>query len=389
MQNKTKWLAAGVVVALLGGGYFGYTKFFTNGQTEQNFEIAEVVRGDIENVVTATGKLAPREYVDVGAQVSGQLEKLHVDIGDGVKKGQLLAEIDVTLFMAKVDQQRAQLVYQESSLAEKEAQLDLAKINHERQTKLYEAHATSLENLQNAALELQSAQAQLKMLQAQIEQTKSSLRAEEANLEFTRIYAPMEGTVVSLSAKQGQTLNANQQAPTILQIADLTTMTVKAEVSEADVIRIKPQMDVYFKTLGRDKKWYSKLSKVEPTPVITNNVVLYNALFDIDNAKQELMTSMTAQVFFVQESAKDTLLVPLNCVSLSPSKKGEKKRGSVRVLGANDEVQTLEVELGVSNRVMIQVLSGLKEGQKVIVNKKTSAKNGTGEKKNTMRPRMM
>ena len=101
------------------------------------------------------------------------------------------------------------------------------------------------------------------------------------------------------------------------------------------------------------------------------------------------MTSMTAQVFFVQESAKDALLIPLNCVSLSPSKKGEKKRGSVRVLGANDEVQTLEVELGVSNRVMIQVLSGLKEGQKVIVNKKTSAKNGTGEKKNTMRPRMM
>lgn len=389
MRNKAKWLVAGVVVALLGGGYFGYTKFFTNGQNEQNFETAEVVRGDIENVVTATGKLAPREYVDVGAQVSGQLKKLHVDIGDSVKKGQLLAEIDVTLFMAKVDQQRAQLVYQESSLAEKEAHLDLAKINHERQTKLYEAHATSLENLQNAALELQSAQAQLKMLKAQIEQTKSSLRAEEANLEFTRIYAPMDGTVVSLSAKQGQTLNANQQAPTILQIADLTTMTVKAEVSEADVIRIKPQMDVYFKTLGREKKWHSKLSKVEPTPVITNNVVLYNALFDIDNTKQELMTSMTAQVFFVQESAKDALLIPLNCVSPSPSKKGEKKRGSVRVIGANDEVQTLEVELGVSNRVMIQVLSGLKEGQKVIVNKKTSAKNGTGEKKNTMRPRMM
>ena len=127
MQNKAKWLVAGVVVALLGGGYFGYTEFFTNGQVEQNFETADVVRGDIENVVTATGKLAPREYVDVGAQVSGQLKKLHVDIGDSVKKGQLLAEIDVTLFMAKVDQQRAQLVYQESSLVEKEAQLDLAK----------------------------------------------------------------------------------------------------------------------------------------------------------------------------------------------------------------------------------------------------------------------
>ncbi|MDD3817734.1 MAG: efflux RND transporter periplasmic adaptor subunit [Thiovulaceae bacterium] len=355
---------------------------------EQNFETADVVRGDIENVVTATGKLAPREYVDVGAQVSGQLKKLHVDIGDSVKKGQLLAEIDVTLFMAKVDQQRAQLVYQESSLVEKEAQLDLAKINHERQTKLYEAHATSLENLQNAALELQSAQAQLKMLKAQIEQTKSSLRAEEANLEFTRIYAPMDGTVVSLSAKQGQTLNANQQAPTILQIADLGTMTVKAEVSEADVIRLREGMEVYFKTLGREKRWYSKLSKVEPTPVITNNVVLYNALFDVDNMKKELMTSMTAQVFFVQESAKDTLLIPMNCVEIQKGKTKE-TTGTVRVLDTADQVQTFEVKLGVSNRVMIEVLSGLKEGQKVIVNKKTGAKNGTGEKKNTMRPRMM
>lgn len=388
MQNKAKWLVAGVVVALLGGGYFGYTEFFTNGQNEQNFETADVVRGDIENVVTATGKLAPREYVDVGAQVSGQLKKLHVDIGDSVKKGQLLAEIDVTLFMAKVDQQRAQLVYQESSLVEKEAQLDLAKINHERQTKLYEAHATSLENLQNAALELQSAQAQLKMLKAQIEQTKSSLRAEEANLEFTRIYAPMDGTVVSLSAKQGQTLNANQQAPTILQIADLGTMTVKAEVSEADVIRLREGMEVYFKTLGREKRWYSKLSKVEPTPVITNNVVLYNALFDVDNMKKELMTSMTAQVFFVQESAKDTLLIPMNCVEIQKGKTKE-TTGTVRVLDTADQVQTLEVKLGVSNRVMIEVLAGLKEGQKVIVNKKTGAKNGTGEKKNTMRPRMM
>jgi len=388
MQNKMKWLVAGAFVALLGGGYFGYTEFFTNGQVEQNFETADVVRGDIENVVTATGKLAPREYVDVGAQVSGQLKKLHVDIGDAVKKGQLLAEIDVTLFMAKVDQQRAQLVYQESSLVEKEAQLDLAKINHERQTKLYEAHATSLENLQNAALELQSAQAQLKMLKAQIEQTKSSLRAEEANLEFTRIYAPMDGTVVSLSAKQGQTLNANQQAPTILQIADLGTMTVKAEVSEADVIRLREGMEVYFKTLGREKRWYSKLSKVEPTPVITNNVVLYNALFDVDNMKKELMTSMTAQVFFVQESAKDTLLIPMNCVEIQKGKTKE-TTGTVRVLDAAEQVQTLEVKLGVSNRVMIEVLAGLKEGQKVIVNKKTGAKNGTGEKKNTMRPRMM
>lgn len=381
MKKINKLLFFGVFIALIGGGVWGYFKFFANDEDSKDFNTVKVVRGDIENIVTATGKLAPRDYVDVGAQVSGQLKKLHVDIGDKVVVGQLLAEIDITLFMAKVDQQRAQLKYQQASLKEKEARLELAKITYEREDNLYKNNATSLEKFQNATLDLQSAKAQIKMVQAQIEQIESSLRAEEANLEFTRIYAPMDGTIVNLSAKQGQTLNANQQAPTILQIADLTIMTLKAEVSESDVMRLVPNMDVYFKTLGRDKKWYSKLDKVEPTPTLTNNVVLYNALFDIENTQKELMTSMTAQVFFVAQSSKDTLLVPLTAIV--PTK--NKKYGKVQVLNNQNKPQEIEVELGISNRILVEIKSGLNENQEVIIPKKETTK----EKKNSSRPRMM
>lgn len=359
------------LLALVGGGYWGYQNLNKNDESKQNLQSVLVGRGDIENVVTATGKLQPRDYVDVGAQVSGQLKYLHVDVGDTVKKGDLLAEIDVTLFMPKVDATRAQLKYQESSLLDKEAQYKLAQIQYERQKNMYAHKATSLEALQNAEISLQSAAAHVGMLKAQIEQTNSSLRAEEANLEFTRIYAPMDGTVVSLSSKQGQTLNANQQAPTILRIADLSVMTVQAEVSEADVMRLEDQMEVYFKTLGREKKWFSTLRKVEPTPTITNNVVLYNALFDVDNKKEELMSEMTAQVFFVLARAEGVLLVPPNSISRENPRA---KKGSVRVLLQDATTQTREVNLGVSNRVLIEVKSGLSEGEKVIIPQKKQNK---------------
>lgn len=359
-------LLLGVLIA---GVYFWQDD--TKEQT-LNIKTALVERGDIENVVTATGKLEPREYVDVGAQVTGRLEHLHVDIGDNVKKGDLLAEIDVTLFMAKVDQQRAQLRFQKASLEDKKAQNALAKINYERQENLYEHNATSLESLQSSQYSLQSSNAQVLMLEAQIEQTQSSLRADEANLEFTRIYAPMDGTVVSLSAKQGQTLNANQQAPIILQIADLSTMQVKAEVSEADVTKLRLGMDIYFKTIGKEKRWYAKLQKVEPTPTITNNVVLYNCLFDVDNSSKRLMTSMTTQVFFLLSSASDTLLIPVNAVKRGATK--DRKSAIVEVLKDDGSIKKHQVTLGVSNRVLIEVLSGLKEGEKVILKASNKSK---------------
>jgi macrolide-specific efflux system membrane fusion protein len=332
------------IAILLAIGVWKY--FFSHNKDAANYLTADVERSDIQNLVTATGILQPRDYVDVGAQVSGQLKKLLVVVGQQVNAGDLLAEIDATVYRAKVDGIRAQLHNQQAQLGDKQAQLVLAKIRVERQHNLFKDDATTKETLQTAEANYQSAVSLLKALQAQIEQTESSLRAEEANLAYARIYAPMSGTVVSITSRQGQTLNANQQVPTIMRIADLSTMTVQTQVSEADIGKLRVGMAVYFTTLGgQDYRWYSKLDRVEPTPLVTNNVVLYNALFEVPNDTKVLMTQMSTQVFFIASQAKDTLVIPASAVNFKPRKPGEtadKKRGDNQKSNWQDRKQTTE-----------------------------------------------
>lgn len=357
-----------------------------------------VVRGDIENLVTATGTLQPRDYVDVGAQVSGQLKKLHVDVGSEVKAGDLLAEIDATVYAAKVDATRAQLRNQKAQLLEREAQLKLMEINYRRQKNLMSEDATTTEALETAEANLKSAQAQLNSLQAQIEQIESTLRVEAANLNYAKIYAPIDGTVVSITSRQGQTLNTNQMAPTVMRIADLSTMTVQTQVSEADIGKLRVDMPVYFTTLGsQGRRWYSTISRIQPTPEVLNNVILYNALFDVPNENRVLMTQMSTQVFFIASQAKSVLLVPMSAVSFAPPR-GERENASapteeqraewkkrrdemkaggnqtaqrprpaiVKVMNDDGDIEERKVMIGVTNRVQAQIIEGLQESEKVI-----------------------
>src|SRR5512134_3003942 len=299
--------------ALLGAGsYYAWQTWFSQDRDSVALVTAVATRGDLEDTVTATGTLQPKEFVDVGTQVSGQLKKLHVEVGAIVKAGQLLAEIDPSVYQSKVDADRAQLLNQRAQLADREAQLALADLQLTRQQNLARENATSADALQSAEAARQSALAQVNSIKAQMQQTESTLRGDEANLGYTKIYAPIAGTVVSQAAKLGQTLNANQQAPVVMRIADLSTMTVQAQVSEADVPKLRVGMDVYFTTLGGDnRRFHGKLRQIPPTPTVVNNVVLYDALFDVANPEQRLMTQMTAQVFFVVASAKEAVLVPL------------------------------------------------------------------------------
>lgn len=323
-------ITAVLIVLIAVFGYRAWHKAYGKKDAREIYQTAQVERGDIEDVVTATGTVQPLEFVDVGAQVSGQLKKLHIEVGSVVKEGDLLAEIDPTVFLANVDARRANLRNQQATMKDRQAQLTLAELQYQRQKNLMAADATTRESLQTAEASLRSARAQIEALQAQIEQTQSSLRADEANLNYAKIYAPMSGTVVSLTARQGQTLNANQSAPIILRIADLSTMTVQAQVSEAEVGKLFKDMDVYFTTLGsQGRRWYGALRKVEPTPTVTNNVVLYNALFDVANRNLSLLPSMTTQVFFIAATAKDALLVPTAAVTLSrgAGRKGQRKPG--------------------------------------------------------------
>ena len=402
------------------GGYWAWSAWSGSSASATRYVTATVQRGHVEDAVTATGTLQPRDYVDVGTQVSGQLEKLHVEIGSPVKSGQLLAEIDPTLYRSRVDADRAQLLNLRAQLADRQAQLALAEQQFRRQTNLMREQATTRDALQTAEANLASAKAQIDMLKAQIQQASSTLRGDEANLSYTKIYAPMSGTVVSQNAKQGQTLNANQQAPIIVRIADLSTMTVQSQVSEADVTRLAVGMDVYFTTLGEpDRRWHGTLRQINPTPEIVNNVVLYNALFDVANADGALMTQMTAQIFFVVAQAQDVLTVPLsalrpagaaaegnahagarpaaepakgtraNPAAASPQARAPRNRedtsvqdprsafgdgrARVRVVRADGSIAWRDVQVGVMNRVTAEVVSGLEAGEQVVTGQRAAA----------------
>jgi len=406
--------AFAALLALGGGGYFGWTAW-NRTDPAASYTTAVAQRGDLEDTVTATGILQPRDYVDVGTQVSGQLKKLNAHIGDTVKTGQLLAEIDASVYLSRVDANRALLRTQQAQLTDREAQLALAQQQFQRQENLTRENATTADALQSAEQALKSAKAQIGVINAQIEQTRSTLRGDEANLSYTKIYAPMSGTVVSENAKQGQTLNANQAAPIVVRIADLSTMTVQSQVSEADVSKLRVGQDVYFTTMGNQaKRWYGKLRQINPTPEVVNNVVLYNALFDVENPDRALMTQMTAQVFFVTAQAKDAVLVPVSALrpvgagdgvrrrgaasdnkaadakgadtkaadaKAAPSKGGGRARGEsgvdprtryasgramVRVVKADNTIEQREVRVGVISRVSAQIVSGIEAGEVVV-----------------------
>ena len=333
-RNRSTWWWALIALAVLlvaGGGWAAWKRWGSGARPDSNYILTTVQRGDIEDQVSATGSLQPRNYVDVGAQVSGLLRKLIVDVGSEVREGDLLAEIDAETSIAKVDASRAQLRSQEAQMVEREIALTKAERDLQRQKNLMAEEATTVETLQNAETTLRTARAQIQSLKAQMEQLRASMRVDEANLKFTKIYAPMAGTVVSITARQGQTLNANQAAPTLLRVADLSVMQVQTQVSEADVSKLRLNMPVYFTTLGgQGRRWYGQLKKIEPTPTVTNNVVLYNALFEVPNSQRNLMTQMTAQVFFVVAEARDVLMVPMSALNIQRGAAGARDQRGPR-----------------------------------------------------------
>ncbi|WP_395599079.1 efflux RND transporter periplasmic adaptor subunit [Pseudomonas sp. A1437] len=351
--------------------------------SRDKFATVQVSRGDIESSVTALGTLQPRRYVDVGAQASGQIRKIHVEVGDVVKEGQLLVEIDPATQKAKLDASQFSIENLKAQLQEQQAQHELARQKYQRQQNLAAGGATREEDVQTARAELKATQARIDMFRAQIRQAEASLRSDQAELGYTRIYAPMAGTVVALDAREGQTLNAQQQTPLILRIAKLSPMTVWAEVSEADIGHVKPGMSAYFTTLsGGNRRWNSTVRQILPVPPKpldqtsqgggspssssksgSARVVLYTVLLDVDNADNALMAEMTTQVFFVANQAKDVLTAPVAALQGS----AQADRQTARVIAANGEVQSREVQTGISDRLKVQILNGLNEGDHLLI----------------------
>lgn len=321
-----------------------------------------VALGGLEDAVSAVGSLQPRNYVDVGTQVSGQLRKIYVDVGDRVTQGQLLAEIDPTVYETRVSADQAQLKVLRANLQERKVQQELAEKQFDRQRRLRETRTTSDESYDAADAARKQIAAQMLALEANIQQVEASLRANQANLGYTRIYAPMTGMVVDVSARQGQTLNANQTAPIILRVADLDVMTVQTQVSEADVARLKLGMTARFTTLGRpDRVRTGKLRQIMPTPETVNNVVLYKCLFDVANPELDLLPSMSAQVFFIAAEAKDVPVAPMSAL-----RRVGRDRYVVRVMEDGRPVER-RVEVGAVNRVSAEIRDGLSVGEQIVV----------------------
>lgn len=345
------------------------------------YDTVPVTRGDIESSVTALGTLQPRQYVDVGAQASGQIHKIHVAIGTEVKEGQLLVEIDPSTQTAKLDASRFAIDNLKAQLQEQGALHDLAQHKYRRQQHLAKGGATREEDVQAAQAEVRTTQARIDMFTAQIRQARASLRSDEAELGYTRIYAPMAGTVVALDAREGQTLNAQQQTPLILRIARLSPMTVWAQVSEADIGQVKPGMQAWFTTLsGGNRRWSSNVRQVLPVPPKPLNetgqgggspasksgsdrVVLYTVLLDVDNHDQALMPEMTTQVFFVAGQARDVLLAPI--VALQGT--AESERQTAHIVTTSGKVEPREIRTGISDRLRVEIIDGVNEGDHLLI----------------------
>lgn len=414
--------------------------FFKPKDQAPQYISAEVSNGDIEDSVLATGVLEATKMVSVGAQVSGQVKKMYVQLGDQVKQGQLIAQIDsirqeneLKTAKANIQNQQAQLAVQQANLAKVEAE-------YKRQQAMFSQDATSRAELETALANFKTAQAQIAAINAQIEQSRLTLATAQENLGYTSIIAPMDGTVVAIVTEEGQTVNANQTAPTIVKLAKLDTMTIKAQISEADVMKVEKGQTVYFTTLGNsDKKHYAQLRQVEPAPNSINTettntsssssstAVYYNALFDVPNEDGKLRIDMTAQVYIVLAEAKNVLTIPAAAIQTKRSNKkengnnsvatdksknadtqkaqhpkrldlteaekaliaqGKASTGMVRLLQADGTAQPQPVLIGLNNRVTAQVLRGLKQGDQVVIADATDSSNESAKRSNQRAMRM-
>ena len=341
---------------------------------------APVAKGDIAHTVLASGSLQPLKSVKVGAQVSGEISALYVQIGDQLKQGDPVAEIDASTQQNTRDSAAASLASSKAALSSAQAKLREAQQNFNRQQSLVKKGAAAQETLD-------AAQATLKAAQSSVEQAKADIRRNQLELDnaglrlgYTNVTAPMDGVVISVAVEKGQTVNAVQDSPTLATIAQTKTMTVEAEIAEADVGELKPGMNAYFTLLGSDKTRYEgKLKSIDPAPLATSKntttattgssdtAVYYYGKMDVPNPDGKLRIGMTANMVIAVEEAKGVLTIPMT--ALQTNAQGEDE---VQVM-IGGKPQPRVVKLGINDGVNTEIKEGLKEGEEVVIS------SGSGE----------
>ena len=391
MKKVTKWGIALLAVAALAAGMWWWLK----PKNEINYLTEPVVRTSIAQTVSATGEISAAQLVDVGAQASGQIKKLHVTLGQQVKKGDLIAEIDSTSQLNNLNTNKAKLDTYQAQLVSAEIALRSADKKYKREQALWQEDATSREALEDAQDAFAAAKASVAELKSSIRQTQIAINTAEADLGYTRITAPMDGTVVAIPVEEGQTVNANQTTPTIVQVADLSTMLNKMQIAEGDVNKVKAGMKLTFTTLSQpDNVREATLESIDPglttmsqgsyttSTDTTDSAIYYYARSLVPNEDNVLHIGMTTENTIIINQAEKVLAVP----KLAVKQRGGKQY--VRVLGENNQPQEKEITTGLSDNMNTEVKSGLGEGENVIISEAAAGETSNSVGRGIGRPPM-
>lgn len=378
--KKTLLLVLFIAVIIAGAGY----KYSLSQQVQTVFITDIVKRGNIESVVLTNGVLYPSKLVSVGAQISGLIEKIGVQLGDEIKQGDFIAQIDNLTQKNALKEAEALLKSIDAQLRAKQAQIKVATAEFTRSKKMVATSASSQSDYDTAESVLAVYRAELDQLSAEKEKSIISVDNAQVNLGYTLIESPIDGTVIYVSVEEGQTVNNNQGTPSIIELAQLDVMTIKAQVSEADIINVSAGQKVYFTILGATgKKYYGVLRAIEPGPTLLSGddsslkigddeAIYYNALFDVENPDKLLRFGMTTQVSIILEKAENALLVPSQVLV-----KRSGLKASYQVLVKNgDQAEYRNVDVGINNKIYAQILSGLNEGDEIVISQ-SSGLDGT------------
>ena len=373
-KNKKKLLVYVILAAAAAGLYFKYFK----KEDTITYITQPVRRQNVEKVVNATGEVKAVDLVTVGAQVSGKIEKLYVSIGQTVKMGDMIAEIDSTTQQNDVDIAKAKMSSYQAQLKAAKTSLKIAKKQYQRMQSLKKQNAASTEDLENAEDSYEAAMSKVAEIEASLKETEISLSTAETNLGYTKITAPLDGTIVSVPVKVGQTINAAMDTPTIVQIADLNQMEIYIEISEGDIGNIKPGVKVTYSVLADMNKVYeTTLKSIDPaltlltddqyTEVVDSSEAIYfYGRLVVPNADGKLRIGMTTQNVIYVESAEDVLTVPAMAL------KGDVDGKYVEVRTA-EGVERRPVITGVSDDLNVEIKKGVSEGEEVVIAKMSSA----------------
>ena len=374
-MKKRFFILLGLLVAASAAYYF----LSNNSKQETTYLTESVTRGNVEKTVVASGSVESVNEVDVGAQASGKITKLYVKLGQEIKKGEMIADIDSTTQINTLNTKKAALVSYQAQLKAKKTAYDVALSSYNRLSKLYTQKATSLDSVNAAKSTLDNAKAEMEAIEANIKQAEIEVNTAETNVGYTKITAPMDGIVISVPVSEGQTVNANQTTPTIVTIADLSKMKIKPEISEGDITKVKAGQEVGFTILSDSQTVYhsvidsvdpanttttdssSKLSSTSSSSSSTTSAIYYYANVLIDNPDRTLRIGMTTENNIKIANAKDVLFVSNMAIQKRDGK------SFVNVLNDKNQPEPREVETGVQNDFKTEIKSGLNEGEKVIV----------------------